>query len=153
MAQGFAKVISVESKPLSLPIGETVAYRDGRTGEIYTDLDHATELLGVGFLPEEERVTVTLVRPMNGKFKGQVRRAIIPADMNEIIVIAAKQGDEIAEQFKQDLVLEGMRKLGMVGAIIEDGVLIPVKTDGSRMMDYAIPIGDDLPPEFQEFIG
>ena len=152
MAQGFAKVIAVESKPLPLPIGQTVAYRDGRTGDIFTDLDHATELLGVAFLPEEEGVTVTLVRPKNGKFKGQVRRAILPGDLNEIIQTAAEQGDEVAEQFKQDLVLEGMRKMGMTGAIIEDGILIPVKEDGTRMMDFAVPIGDDLPPGLQEFI-
>ena len=152
MAKGFAKVIAVESRPLPLPIGQTVAYRDGRTGNIYADLDHATELFGVGFLPQEEGVQVTLVRPTNGKFKGQTRRAIPTSGLSRIIRSAANQGDKASEDFQEQLQLEGMRQLGIVGAIIEDGVLIPVKADGSRMMEFALEIGDDIPPEFQEFM-
>lgn len=152
MAQGFGQVVSVESKPLPLPFGQTVAYRDGRSGKIYADLDHATELLGVAFLPGEEGVQITLVKPMNGKFQGQVRRAIVTGDLQEIIKTAAEQGDPVAESFREELLLQGMKQMGITGGIIKDGMLIPTKADGTLMMEFAIPLSGDLPPELQEFL-
>ncbi|MEM7590324.1 MAG: hypothetical protein AAF383_02165 [Cyanobacteria bacterium P01_A01_bin.83] len=153
MSKGFAKVLSVESRPLPLPFGETVAYRQNNKGEIYADLDHCVDLLGIGFLPEEAGMKITLVRPINGKFKGQTRRAIVCNEIDEIVSQAAKEGDKVADEFRQQMVLEGMKKFNIEGAVIENGCLIPVTKDGTLLEQFAIPLGDDdLPPELQKLI-
>ncbi|MEO0684346.1 MAG: hypothetical protein AAFY76_04670, partial [Cyanobacteria bacterium J06649_11] len=58
-----------------------------------------------------------------------------------------------AENFRQQMVLEGVKNLGIKGAVIVDGCLVPVKTDGTLLKEFAIPLGDDdLPPELQKLI-
>lgn len=145
MSEGFEKlqVLPVESTEVEMPVGNAVAYCYRSTNQIFIDLDHFVEMMGVGFSPTFEKVKVYFVEPENGQFKGQTRRVIKAQEVTRILKVAEKQGDKIAQIFRNQLLCKGMKRIGIEDAVLINGYLIPRDKDGNLMSELAIQI----PPE------
>ncbi|WP_153009710.1 hypothetical protein [Mastigocoleus testarum] len=145
MSQEFNKIeiLSVESAQVEMLVGNAIAYCHRPTNEIFVDLDHFVEMMGVGFSPTFEKVKVYFVKPENGEFKGQTRRVIKAQEVTRILKIAEKQGDDVAKKFRNNLLSQGMKRIGIEDAILIDGYLIPRDKNGNLMSEFAI----EIPPE------
>jgi hypothetical protein len=138
-------VLPVEAKLLDTPVGKLQLYYHRESDLILTDLDIAVEILGVAFAPQLESCRIFNVSPKDGLFKKQTRRAVNVEVATRLISQAARNGDPKAEQFHQELVLEGMRNAGIKDAIFLDGKLIPRTKEGKLLYDFSI----EIPPEDQ----
>ena len=143
--KGFGQIKSIQVKAAVIPlpyIGDVVAYCPDNKDAKWLDLDDLTEQLEVAFSPELEKVKVYQVKPMNGKYKSQARRAIRIQDSIKIVDLASNLGNKKARKLYNDMVGHGMQEVGIKGAVMIDGVVIPHDEDGNLLKQYAIDTGE-----------
>ena len=96
----------------------------------------------VGFSPELENVKVFQVKPYNGQFKGQVRRAIAISDAMKVIRASVESGNKKSRELERKLVEEGARRMGIAGAVLENNVLTPIDEDGNKIKEFEMQVDD-----------
>ena len=142
---GQIKPIQVESAVIPLPyVGEVVGYRlDSREAK-WLDLDDLTDALEVAFSPKLENVEIHQVKPISGKYRNQIRRAIRVEESTKVIERASDLGNERSVKLYHDMVGHGMREAGVKGAVVfaprarpKDGRVIPHDADGNLIEELA----------------
>lgn len=155
--KGFGtREVTVESRNIQLPYGETVVYKQKNSNILYCDLEHLTELLGINYILTESGqiafipdahgtgIKITKVIPENGKFKNIKRRVINSRDFTVLLKVAEQQGDEVAAELNREMVLSAMKLIGIQGGVIQNGKLIPVHENGHLLEEFSFELKGDV---------
>jgi hypothetical protein len=130
--------LPVEARKLNTLVGEIHIYLHRISNLKLGDLDSVIELLGIAYLPQK----VWIVIPDSGIFKGQKRRAVKFDTLTEMIRQASEFGNQKAQDFHRELVLDGMKLAGIKDAVVVNGQLIPRNENDELMYQFAVDISD-----------
>lgn len=138
--KGFVQINPIKVKSAGIPmpyIGEVTGYHPSNQEINWVDLDDLTDRLEVAFSPEFEKVKVHQVEPTNGKYEGQVRRAIRVESSTRIIERASDLGNWKAQKLYHEMIAHGTREAGIRDAVLVDGRVIPRDAEGNFLEDLA----------------
>lgn len=138
--KGFGQIKPIQVKSASIPmpyIGEIVGYHPNNQKSAWLDLDDLTENLEVSFSPELEKVKVQTVKPSNGKYKGQIRRAIRVEASTKIIKLACDLGNWKAQKLYHEMITHCTKEAGIKDAVLVNGRIIPRDESGNFLEDLA----------------